>query len=59
MAVKLSISARGTVRTNSPLVAMYYKLVKGHRVIARWHTPSLALGPVMLYAPRWELRPAC
>lgn len=59
MAPKTTISARGTVRTNSPLVALYFQALMGYRVASRWHKPLMALGPVMFYAPRWELRPTC
>lgn len=52
-----TISHRGTVRTNSPLVALYYRVLKGHRVAARWHKPAIACGPIMFYSARWELRP--
>ena len=59
MAPKTTISARGTVRTNSPLVALYFQMLKRYRVVSRWHKPLMALGPVMFYTPRWELRPIC
>lgn len=52
-----SISHRGTVRTNSPLVALYFRMVKRYRVASRWLTPAMACGPIMLYSARWELRP--
>jgi hypothetical protein len=52
-----TISHRGTVRTNSPLVALYFRVMKGHRVTSRWHKPVIAWGPITFYSARWELRP--
>jgi len=53
-----TISHRGTVRTTSPMVAFYFRYVRRHRVNSLWYKPTFFVGPMAIYTPRWELRPA-
>ena len=49
------VNHRGTIRTNSRLMAWYLSSVRGNRVRNVWSRPAASFCGILIYEHRWVL----